>query len=143
MAENYFLKHSGAFEMFGLDFLLDEHLNLWFIECNASPQLIGTSQEKSAFLIKLLSDMFNIQYAYLRSRFKRIQIFMAKLNTQISVHKKVDYERVRKEFSVINSNKLEPEFRIDSKNSFELIMDKNLKGSAAYFGHLREECIDD
>ena len=32
-----FLKESNVFEMFGLDFMLDDKLNLWFIECNASP----------------------------------------------------------------------------------------------------------
>ena len=143
MAENDFLKHSGAFEMLGLDFLLDDELNLWFIECNASPQLIGTSDEKTIFLTKLLSDMFEIQYAYLRSRFKRIQAFIARLNGEISTKKKVDRRRVRNEFAVINKNKLEPEFQISTKNSFTLIMDKNLKGPLAYFGNLREECIDD
>ena len=143
MAEKDFLKHSGAFEMLGLDFLLDEELNLWFIECNASPQLIGTSDEKAEFLTKLLSDMFEIQYAYLRSRFKRIQAFIAKMNGDISSKKKVDRRKIRNEFAVINRNKLEPEFQIDPSNSFTLIMDKNLKGPLAYFGHLPKECIDD
>mmetsp|Transcript_4528 Transcript_4528/g.3745 ORF Transcript_4528/g.3745 Transcript_4528/m.3745 type:complete len:144 (-) Transcript_4528:63-494(-) len=37
MVKPYVLKSPSVFEMFGLDFLLDERLNLWFIECNASP----------------------------------------------------------------------------------------------------------
>lgn len=49
MSEHAFLKDPRVFEMFGLDFLFDDKLNLWFIECNASPVLQGTSPEKSAF----------------------------------------------------------------------------------------------
>jgi hypothetical protein len=41
MSKNGFFKDSRGYEMFGLDFVLDENLNLWFIECNASPVLIG------------------------------------------------------------------------------------------------------
>ena len=31
------IKKPSVFELFGLDFMLDEDLNLLFIECNASP----------------------------------------------------------------------------------------------------------
>src|SRR5205823_6438367 len=109
--EHSFLRHSGAFEMFGLDFLLDEDLNLWFIECNASPQLIGTSEEKTKFLVTLLTDMFEIQYAYLRSRFKRIQEFMSSLHSQVSNVNKINRREISNKFAIINRNKLEPEFR--------------------------------
>jgi len=143
MSEHAFMKHSGAFEMFGLDFLLDEHLNLWFIECNASPQIIGTSPEKTTFLTKLITDVFEIQYAYLRSRFKRIQKFMAELHQNILVDEKVNKAKVAKKFEAINRNKLEPEFPISKGNEFKLIMDKSIKGPGAYFGHLKKECIDD
>lgn len=37
MTQHSYLRSSNVFELFGLDFMLDEHLNLWFIECNASP----------------------------------------------------------------------------------------------------------
>jgi len=143
MSEHSFLKHSGVYEMFGLDFLLDEHMNLWFIECNASPQLIGTSPEKTEFLIKLISDVFEIQYAFLRSRFKRIQQFMSELHGKVTKDKKVDRRKIMTDFAKVNRNKLEPEFPIDKNNSFTLIMDKSIIGPGAYFNHLKEECIDD
>lgn len=37
------LKKPNVFELYGLDFMLDEDLNLWFIECNPSPVYQGTS----------------------------------------------------------------------------------------------------
>lgn len=129
--------------MFGLDFILDEDLNLWFIECNASPQLIGTNEEKTIFLTTMLRDLFEIQYAYLRSRMARVQKFMAKFQADSIAGKEMDLDAYRKEFSQINRNYLEPNFPISPNSSFTLIMDKNLKGTDAYFGHLAQECIDD
>eukprot|EP00331_Platyophrya_macrostoma_P001747 CAMPEP_0176421250 /NCGR_PEP_ID=MMETSP0127-20121128/9062_1 /TAXON_ID=938130 /ORGANISM="Platyophrya macrostoma, Strain WH" /LENGTH=699 /DNA_ID=CAMNT_0017801945 /DNA_START=20 /DNA_END=2119 /DNA_ORIENTATION=- len=143
MTEDWFLKHSGVFEMFGLDFILDDQLNLWFIECNASPQLIGTVQKKTDFLSKMLSDLFHIQYAYLRSRMKRVHQFMAKLSANKEKRDAKTWAALRKEFKEINKNKLEPEFPLPADNSFTLIVDKSLKGAAAYFGHIEPDCVDD
>lgn len=140
MVEPYLFKHSGLFEMFGLDFILDNKLNLWFIECNASPQLIGTSEEKTAFLTKMMHDIFEIEYAYLRSRMKRVHKFMKKYHMSM-VENDFDLPSLKEEFREINKNYLEPEFPISENSSFTLIMDKNLKGKAAYFGLLAEDCI--
>lgn len=46
MSHSSFFKDARVFEMFGMDFVMDDKLNLWFIECNASPVLQGTSEEK-------------------------------------------------------------------------------------------------
>jgi hypothetical protein len=136
---------SGSFEMFGLDFLLDEDLNLWFIECNASPQLIGTNEYKKNFLITMLTDMFEIQYAYLRSRWRRIQTFVEKFQKQISDegNASIDIKAWKKEFDYINKNRLEPEFTINENNTWQKILDKNIPGKDAYMGFLQEDCIDE
>jgi len=143
MSQRTFLKHSGVYEMFGLDFLLDDDLNLWFIECNASPQLIGTSDEKTKFLTTMLTDLFEIQFSYLRSRMKRVQIFMEKFFTETVYDKEIDWNSWRKEFAEINQNKIEPEFKIKADSSYTLIMDKSKPGPAGYFGLLDEACYDD
>ena len=52
MSQYSLMRIPNVFEMFGLDFLLDEDLNLWFIECNASPQMVGTNDYKTEFLNK-------------------------------------------------------------------------------------------
>ena len=135
--------HSGIYEMFGLDFILDQDLNLWFIECNASPQLIGTNKEKTAFLTKMLHDIFEIEFQYIRSRMKRVQKFMAEFQAALMGDDDLDLEDYKQKFQKINRNYLEPEFPISPDSSFTLIMDLNLKGADAYFGHLDQECIVD
>lgn len=129
--------------MFGLDFVLDESLNLWFIECNASPQLIGTNEKKTNFLSKMLSDLFHIQYAYLRGRMKRIHLFMRKLSTMTVHEREQNWKELKREFAEINKNKLEPEYPLPEDNSFTLIVDKSLSGPDAYFGLLEPDCVDD
>jgi len=143
MSKKGFLKHSGVFEMFGLDFLMDDNLNLWFIECNASPQLIGTSDMKTAFLTNMLTDIFEIQFAYLRSRMMRVHRFMEKFFRQTAKKTKIDLDLWREEFAEINQNKLEPEFPLRANLTFSMVMDKSRPSKEAYFGFLDQDCIDD
>ena len=145
MSKDQFFKNPGVFEMFGLDFLLDEDLGLWFIECNASPQLVGTSDYKTKFLSKMLAEMFEIQYAYLRSRWRRIQDFIAKYKVHSATVRSDNSSMIywQSEFAKINTNYLEPEFQISKENGWQLIMDSNIGGKASYMGHIRDDCIDD
>jgi len=98
MSQKWFMKHPGVFEMYGLDFLLDDDLKLWFIECNASPQLIGTSEHKTLFLSTMLGDMFEIQFAYLRSRMKRVHKLLERFFTETAGQTKIDWVPWRQEF---------------------------------------------
>jgi len=143
MSEKGLYKSSGLFEMFGLDFVMDEETNIWLIECNPSPQLIGTTEKKTKFLVQMLTDLFEVQYAYFRSRMKRIYKFFGELSVKVEAGKSLNYPELAKQFAKINMNKLEKEFEIDSNNSFSLIMDKNLQGSKAYFGFLTDDCSYD
>jgi len=143
MSEAGLYKSSSLFEMFGLDFVMDEKTNIWLIECNPSPQLIGTTERKTNFLVQLLSDLFEVQYAYYRSRMKRIYKFFADIDGKLQKGKSLNYTTLAKQFDKINMNKLEKEFEISPNNSFTLIMDKNLKGSKAYFGYLSDECSEE
>lgn len=52
----------GLFSLYGLDFILDDRLKLWFIEANRSPSLEGSSSEKSEIVNTLIEDVSNIQY---------------------------------------------------------------------------------
>jgi hypothetical protein len=127
MAESYLLKSSSVFEMFGLDFLLDENLNLWFIECNASPQLIGTSDYKTQFLVKMLTDLFEIEYAFLRSRWSRIQNFMKKYYAEtLSEGHLLDSKKWEKDLKTALQNQIEPKFELKPNNTWVKIIDKNL-----------------
>jgi len=142
MTEKSFYKSASVFELYGLDFVIDENLDIWFIECNASPQLVGTSPRKTEFLTKMLSDMFTLQHAYYKSRMRRVFAFMTDLQAKIKEDPtSINKEELQKEFSKVNTNKLDPEFPVNEDNGFVLIMDKNLEGPAAYFGHLNEACL--
>jgi hypothetical protein len=144
MVEKYLFKSSNVFEMFGLDFLLDEDLNLWFIECNASPQLVGTNPYKTEFLVKMLKDVFEIEYAYLRSRWTRIQRFMKKYYDHVLKEGTItDVLPWKEELQVAIKNKIEPEFEIKGNLTWEKIIDKNLPGAEAYLGNIEDDCIDD
>jgi hypothetical protein len=50
--------------------MLDESLNLWFIQCNASPVFQGTTSEKLIFQTTLLRDALEIENSYLQPRIK-------------------------------------------------------------------------
>lgn len=142
MSAHAFWPQSNVYEMFGLDFMLDDQLNLWFIECNSSPQLIGTNELKTNFLVTMLKDLFEIQYGYYKSRMRRILRVIKEMNDEIQAFGTVDYDVWRKNYADAARNRLEPEYEISKDNSFKIIMDLNIAGAGAYFGYLDEECVD-
>jgi len=142
MSAHAFWNQSNVYEMFGLDFMLDEELNLWFIECNSSPQLIGTNPYKTQFLITMLTDLFEIQYGLYRSRMKRILQILNRINLETQVSGSVDYTKFREAYNDAVINRFEPEYEPSSENSFKILMDLNLDGPEAYFGHLADECAN-
>lgn len=145
MSEHYFSKESNFYELFGLDFMLDDQFNLWFIECNASPQLVGTNPLKTEFLVRMLTDMFKIQVAFYRSRMKRVFDVIDRLQYELDNKFDVNMDKYYRDFDQANKNYLEEEFAdmITHENSFSLIIDRNLKGGKAYMGILPEQCVDD
>jgi len=138
-----FWNASNVYEMFGLDFMLDDKLNMWFIECNSSPQLIGTNDYKTNFLIKMLTDLFEIQYGYYRSRMKRVLKVINQMNAEALETGQSDHKAWKGQFKEAMRNRFEDEYRPSKNSSFELIMDLNLKGSKAYFGNIPDECAND
>ena len=143
MVEGSLYPSAGVFELFGLDFVLDENLDIWFIECNGSPQLIGTNERKTKFLSKMLFDMFEIQQAYLKSRVLRAGEFVRNMVKEANKNPKINYSQYKEEFEAkINVNKIDPQFTISSSNGFQLIVDRNLQEPAALFGHISEDCIN-
>lgn len=144
MSEKAFWKGSNVFEMFGLDFMLDDNLNLWFIECNSSPQLVGTNEYKTEFLTRMLKDLFEIQFNLYRSRMKRVfGVFKRMYNEIGDSATAIDYEKYKVEYQEAVKNRFEPEYQISKDNTFVPIIDKNRKGKAAYFGLLEDECINE
>ena len=148
MAQHTFAPQSSLFEIYGLDFMLDDNLNLWFIEANIQPLLDGWSPESSKFFNQIIYDSFDIAHALLKSRVKRIVKYVNKLIKETqdwgiswdSMHID-DLKTRRKEFQIISRNYFEPEFMPAPTNEFQMIIDDNLHGEDRYFGLLEEECF--
>lgn len=148
MTKGPFLKRSNLYELFGCDFMLDNNLNIWFIECNSGPVLSGSSDEKEKFVTKMLRDQFDIVMGLLKSRAKRI---IAYINTIIksNEYEKLpsgeiqvkDLETKRKIFKQIIKNNFEPEFKPSADNGFVKITDENFYGTERFSGLIQEECL--
>ena len=144
-----FHRGSTTYEVFGVDFMLDTDLNLWFIEANTGPAFDGYSKLMEKFIVKMLVDHFEIVNGLLRSRMKRIVDFVNKLTLekQVSVNKKGEIylinhlELQRETFDKITRNYFEKEFEPKPTNGFSKIIDENYKGVEVYQGLIPKECL--
>ena len=57
------LPHPGVFELYGVDFLLDDDLRLWFLEINKSPAIMATTPRKAKILESLIEGLIEIELA--------------------------------------------------------------------------------
>jgi len=95
--------------------MLDDEINLWFIESNPGPQLFGTSQDKIYY--DVLVGIFDINFAYYRSRMKRVLNVISSIQKDLVNSQVVNYERYRKEYQEAVKNILEPEYQISPNNT--------------------------
>jgi len=140
MGQSGFIKKSSVFELFGLDYIMDENLNLWFIEANTMPALHGKTRAHKDLFIEILGGMFEIVSGLLRSRAKRIISYVNNLTGEYGIDV-VDIEKRREEFNEISKNYFEDEFLPKSSYGFYKIVDENLDGVERYSGLLAEECL--
>ena len=148
MVSGPFVKLSQLYELYGTDFMLDDNLNLWFIECNSGPVLSGSSEEKEKFVTKMLADQFEIVSGLLKSRMKRIINYVNKITHEGKARKLpsnevyiVDLEQRQKEFQEIIKNRFEPEYEPSKGNGFSKIIDENYSGVEKYAGLISAECM--
>ena len=148
MAKDEFLKTSSAYEFMGVDFMLDEDLNLWFIEVNSGAGFSNYTPEIEKFILKMLQDHFKIVHSLLKSRVKRIVLFINEIieNGTVRMVGEEEFdiqnpEEQRAKFEQITKNYFDPEFEIDADNGFVKIIDENLQGPDVYHGHIPSQCI--
>jgi len=148
MSQATFSAKSSTYEIFGLDFMLDDKMDLWFIEANAQPLLDGWSDDTKRFFNKILYDSFDIVYGLLKSRTKRIVQFVNKLIQEDQVGKVSsnvfyieDLNAKRKEFKEISKNYFEPEYLPGPDNDYQIILDDNLQGMDRYMGLIESKCL--
>lgn len=149
MSYHTFLQKSSLYEFYGVDFMLDSNLTLWFLEANSGPALGGYSIPMEVFIKKMLHDHFDIVAGLLKSRMKRVMVLVNKIINQGEAVENSEGEVVinglenwREEFNKVSKNYFEPEFEVGSDNGWSKIMDYNYEGKERYMGLLDEACID-
>ena len=144
MAQSAFLKKSATFEILGLDFIMDDNLQLWFIEANTMPLLHGANPGQINMMNQVVEDSLEIVIGLLRSRVKRIIQYVNKLTPELRKSARLDIlglEAKQEEFRVITQNCFEPEFEPSKTNSFSRIIDENIEGVERYSGLISERCL--
>jgi len=139
MTKRYFWKQSNVYELFGLDFMLDDKLQLWYIECNPHPLITGVMPK---IINRMLSDMFEIQLALYRSRMQRVLKVIEDMMVLHDTYGDVDFDFWIDGYKDAVRNRIDPEYQISKNNTWIPIINENLKGSRKYFGLLRNYCID-
>ena len=147
VSQNYFVT-SSVYELYGVDFMLDEDMNLWFIEANDGPAFDGYSIPMEKFIIKMLQDHFEIIHGLLKSRMKRVINYVNKITDNgeavMTSEGKVrikDLKRKIVEFEEISKNYFDEEFLPKPTNGFSKIIDGNYKGVEMYQGYITKECL--
>ena len=149
LASSSFYRGSTVYEIFGVDFMLDNDLNLWFLEVNTGPSFRVYSRPMEQFIVKMLTDHFEIINGLLRSRMKRIVEFVNELiiKKQVAVtikgkiHQVNNLELQKEKFAKLTRNYFEKEFEPKATNGFSKIIDENYEGVDVYQGLLSKECL--
>jgi len=143
MAQKGFLKISSVYELFGIDYVMDDNLDLWFIEANAAPLIHGFTKESTVLINQMLVDTFDIVHGLLRSRMKRVISYVNTLTKEIDPSDtRVRYlGDKRKEFNELIKNSFDPEFMPRKNNTYELIIDETKTGTARYAKLLPKNCL--
>eukprot|EP00330_Aristerostoma_sp_ATCC50986_P001130 CAMPEP_0114590338 /NCGR_PEP_ID=MMETSP0125-20121206/12607_1 /TAXON_ID=485358 ORGANISM="Aristerostoma sp., Strain ATCC 50986" /NCGR_SAMPLE_ID=MMETSP0125 /ASSEMBLY_ACC=CAM_ASM_000245 /LENGTH=119 /DNA_ID=CAMNT_0001787767 /DNA_START=1362 /DNA_END=1718 /DNA_ORIENTATION=+ len=97
----------------------------------------------------MLLDQFEIQFGLLRSRIKRIIIFVNQIIDEEGAQpdNKLGYTFKNKDerlaqFKKISSNYFEEEYEPSRGNGFSKIIDFNLEGTARYSNLIDQECLN-
>jgi len=139
MTSQFFWKQSNVYELYGLDFMLDDKMQLWYIECNPHPLIEGVVPH---IITRMLGDMFEIQLAIYRSRMQRVLKMIEKMMVAHDAGENVDTDNWRNEYKEAVKNRIDPNYQISKNNTWIPIINENLEGSAKYFGLIKEECAN-
>ncbi len=121
-------KGSNVYSLQGVDFMLDDNMNLWFLESNASPLLSGL--KKYGIFKSVVQGAIEISYGLYKSRMKRVMDVIRRMDSD---------NKWRKEYQLAVKNRFESEYEV--KNNWQLILDENRPGSEAYMNYLPLECL--
>jgi len=143
------LRASTVSELYGIDLMMDEDLNLWFIEANAIPLTMGWTNDTTKFFNKMLRDQLDITMSLVKSRVKRVVTYVNNLtrakkewSMKGGEFKIKQLKAKRREFGQVVKNAFDPEFPPSSENGFQKIIDENLEDLERYSNLLNPaDCI--
>jgi len=145
MGQSRFHNISSVFELFGLDYVMDDDLGLWFIEANAMPLITGFTKGSNILFRTMLTDTFEIVMGLTRSRMKRVIEYVNtitdEMNSKRMVLQNLNLDARKAEFQKLIKNRFELEFAPKPTNTFQQIIDENQVGVDRYFGLLEEDCL--
>lgn len=141
-------KISSLYELFEMEFMIDEELNVWFIQANGFPNLKAESKKEGKLLENMLKDHYEVMNGLLRSRVKRIIQYVNLIikKKQFKPYgDKILVENVhekRREFAEITKNWFEVEFEPSVGNRFVKIIDENFSDLEMYNHNLPPACFE-
>lgn len=148
LSSDKYVRRSEFYGLYGVDFMLDTNLNLWFIEANSGPALEGYSEPMGKIISKMITDHFEIVYGILRSRAKRAISFVNKLIQEGEAYKGDDgkvvisnFEQNKEMFDSLMVNRFEEEFKVSKENGFVKIIDETEQDIDVYQGLIDPECL--
>lgn len=144
MIHKHLYRASGLYRLTGFDFMLDTDFNLWFIEANYAPQIFQIEKKRNQFMEEMFRGLFEIQYAYLRSRMMRLRTFIAEASKEFAEKgEEWDKSALRQRYRQLNKDGLEPELTINNNNGWEKIVDMSIGNTEeeGYLGHLDSSCF--
>lgn len=140
MSAGSLLKRSSVYELYGVDFVLDSEMKLWFIDVNAGPMLGKYSKKMEGLINGMLEDHFEIVVGLMRSRMKRVVGLVNRVVREgRDVEESLGYWR--KEFEGISKNWFELEYEPRERNGFVKVMDEGLQGGERYGRLVEEMCL--
>ena len=147
-SQDSFYVDSSLYSLYGVDFMLDEDLNVWFIEANSGPAFRGYSKPMEKFVVKMLQDHFEVVHGLLKSRMKRVLVYVNGLidTKEVSISKSGKLvirgvEKKRETFQELIQNGFEEEYMPSPTNGFSLIIDGHKEGAEVYQGFISKDCL--
>jgi len=141
MSQSGFFRKSSMYEIYGIDYVMDEDLKLWFIEANTMPLINGFTKHSTELFNQMLIDTFDIVQGLIKSRMKRAIFYVNRLVREFGGDIP-DLATKQKEFANLTKNHFEPEFEPRPNNTFYKIVDENYEGVERYSGLIDPDCLE-
>jgi hypothetical protein len=94
-------KDSRVGELFGVDFIMDDDLRLWILECNRNPNFLAVTEGRMNKFSGLITEITMLQQAYIRSKYVRIKRFIETMQVN---------PQLKDEFMSLQEDYLEEQF---------------------------------